>query len=80
MSEKVRVGGITVDSNKSYSGRVVLKLLKQSFENGKLSAECKYVEEAYNRGYEDANQEHKELLNALDIIRSYLSKTGGNEE
>lgn len=80
MPEKLRVGGITISSDKSYSGKLVLKLLKQSFENGKLSAECKYVEEAYNRGYEDANQEHKELLNALGVIRSYLSKTGGSDK
>ena len=79
MPEKMRIGGITVSSDTSYSGKLVLHLLKQSFENGKLSAECKGVEEAYKRGYEDAKQEHKELLVALGIIRDYLFKTGGEE-
>lgn len=74
MPEKMRVGGITISSDRSYSGKLVLNLLKQSFENGRLSAECKYVEEAYNREYEDANREHEELLVALGIIRSYLLK------
>lgn len=79
MPEKLRVGGITISSDRSYSGKLVLNLLRQSFENGKLSAECKEIEEAYNRGYEDAKREYKELIGAFGIIRSYLFKTEGEE-
>ena len=49
--KKVRVGGITVEAAQTYSGAVVLQLLKTSFENG-----CRHgsadMDKEFHRGYD----------------------------
>ena len=49
-SKKLRVGGVTVQANETYSGAVVLRLLEVSFTNGKRQGE-ESSKEAFNRGY-----------------------------
>ena len=34
MANKLRVGGVTIDSNMQYSGKEVIRLCNVSFENG----------------------------------------------
>ena len=49
--KKIRVGGITVEATQTYSGSVVLQLLKTSFENG-----CRHgsddMGKEFRRGYD----------------------------
>lgn len=49
-SKKLRVGGMTVQANETYSGAVVLRLLEVSFTNGKRQGE-ESSQEAFNKGY-----------------------------
>ena len=49
--KKVRVGGITVEATQTYSGAVVIQLLKTSFENGCGHASAD-MEKEFRRGYD----------------------------
>ena len=50
MSEKLRVGGMTIDSTKTYPGKVVLRLLHTSFDNG-CRHETVRAEKEFQKGY-----------------------------
>lgn len=49
--KKIRVGGITVEETKTYSGSVVLQLIKTSFDNGCARASAD-MEKEFRRGYD----------------------------
>jgi hypothetical protein len=49
-SKKLRIGGVTVQANETYSGATVLHLVEVSFTNGKRQGEGS-SQEAFNRGY-----------------------------
>ena len=49
--KKVRVGGITVEESQTYSGAVVLQLIKTSFENGCRHGSADMGKE-FQRGYD----------------------------
>lgn len=73
MAEKMRIDGITIDSEATYTGKLVIGLLKKSYEKGRLFAEYAGSQAAYNEGYEAAKQEQQEFLDALNVIRRYLT-------
>ena len=73
--EKIRVGGVTVSADKSYSGKEVINLLKISFENGNrrglLEADKQYqrgFSDGYSKGYTEASSDFSELRNILQKI------------
>ena len=74
MAEKMRIAGITINSEATYTGKLVIGLLKKSYENGRLSAEYAGSQAAYDEGYAAAKQEQQEFLDALDVIRRYITE------
>lgn len=74
MSDKIRVGGVTIDpqSDKKYSSREVRYLVNAAFENGKQAgkrevygaSEIRY-KDGYNNGYADASQDLQDFKDAL---------------
>ena len=59
MNKKLRVDGMTVDATQTYSGKVVLRLLEVSFENGRRSVmdDCgKEFSRGYAVGYADGKE------------------------
>ena len=72
MSKKLRVGGMTIDSTKTYSGAVVLKLLETSFENGRRQGKADSNKE-FLRGYEAGYANGKESTGkTLEKLREAL--------
>lgn len=76
--EKIRVGGVTVSADKSYSGNEVINLLKISFENGNrhglLEADKQYqrgFSDGYSKGYREASSDVSELR---DNLRKFLNQ------
>ena len=76
--EKIRVCGITVSADKSYSGKEVINLLKISFENGNrrglLEADTQYqrgFSDGYSKGYSEASSDVSELR---DNLRKFLNQ------
>ena len=49
--KKVRVGGIAVEATQTYSGAVVLQLIKTSFENGCRRGSVD-MDKEFRRGYD----------------------------
>lgn len=75
-NKKLRVGGMTVQANETYSGKVVLQLLETSFENGRRQGELRCCEE-FARGYNAGVNEGKEraseqLKNLKEALRDIL--------
>lgn len=85
MAGKLRVGGVTVDSNMSYNGKEVIRLCNVSFENGmrrfKLTQTDmeQALQAAYDRGYQDGKQAHSDeisgVLEALKVLKDYFQNT-----
>lgn len=76
-SEKMRVGGMTIDATKTYSGAVVLQLLKTSFENGCRRGSAD-KEKEYLRGYEAGRLDGKfEAGRTLEKLREALHEVIG---
>ena len=75
-NEKIRVGGITVEATKTYSGAVVLQLLKISFDNG-CRRGCADLNKEFHRGYEAGRVAGKEesgrtLEKLREVLRDVL--------
>lgn len=80
MSDKIRVGGETIDprSDKMYSSREVRCLVNAAYENGKQAgkrevygaSEIRY-KDGYNNGYADASQD---LQDFKDLLLKILGK------
>ena len=85
MSSKLRVGGVTIDSNTSYNGKEVIRLCNVSFENGMRSFKLtgtdreQALQAAYERGYQDGKQAHSDeisgVLEALEVLKDYFQNT-----
>lgn len=74
MSDKIRVGGETVDprSDKMYSSREVRRFVDVAYENGKQAGKREVYEaskirykDGYNNGYADASQDLRDFKDAL---------------
>ena len=73
MSKKLRVGGMTVDATKTYSGDVVLELIEASFENGCRRGTVD-SEKEFQRGYEIGYADGKEAVGrTLKKLREALN-------
>lgn len=74
--KKIRVGGITVEETQTYSGAVVLRLLKTSFENGRqhgLGDMDKEFHRGYDAGFVDGKEEAGRTLAKLrEALREVL--------
>jgi hypothetical protein len=71
-NEKLRVGGMTIETTKTYSGAVVLQLLKTSFENGCRNGRADSHKE-FIRGYEAGLVDGKETAaRTLEKLREAL--------
>lgn len=86
MANKLRVGGVTIDSNMQYNGKEVIRLCNVSFENGvrrfKLT-QAANVEQAlraaYDHGYQEGRQTRSDeitgVLGALKVLKDYFQNT-----
>lgn len=75
-SKKLRVDGMTIQVNETYSGATVIRLLEVSFENGKRQGTSGSREE-YHNGFEagfEAGKKHAcETLQRLrDVLREVM--------
>lgn len=89
MASKLRVGGVTVDSNMSYKGKEVIRLCNVSFENGMRRLKLtqadmeQTLQAAYDRGYQAGYQVGKQahsdeiagVLEALRVLKDYFQDT-----
>lgn len=85
MASKLRVGGVTVDSDTLYKGKEVIRLCNVSFENGMRSSrlteedKVRVLQVAYDRGYRDGKQAHNDeitgVLEALKVLKDYFQNT-----
>ena len=85
MASKLRVGGVTIDSDTLYKGKEVIRLCNVSFENGmrssRLTEEDKeqVLQVAYDRGYRDGKQARNDeitgVLEALKVLKDYFQNT-----
>lgn len=90
MSDKIRVGGETVDpqSDKEYSSRHVRWLVDVSFENGKQAGKKECYEsiesrrllsykDGYDKGYADGSQD---LQDFKDLLLRILGKEWASDD
>lgn len=90
MSDKIRVGGETIDprSDKEYSSKMVRWLVDESFENGKRAGKKELYEliessrllsykDGYDRGYADGSQD---LQDFKDVLLRILGKEFQEED
>lgn len=85
MAGKLRVGGVTIDSNTLYNGKEVIRLCNVSFENGMRVAKQTQVDieqalqRAYDRGYQEGKQARSDeiagVLEALEVLKDYFQDT-----
>ena len=85
MASKLRVGGVTVDSNTLYKGKEVIRLCNVSFENGMRSFKLtgadmeQAMQAAYDRGYQEGKQARNDeitgVLEALKVLKDYFQNT-----
>lgn len=85
MTGKLRVDGMTVEPNRTYSGKQVIRLCNVSFENGmrrfKLTQTdiAQALQEAYARGYQEGKQARSDeitgVLEALKVLKDYFQNT-----
>jgi hypothetical protein len=85
MAGKLRVGGVTVDSNMQYNGKEVIRLCNVSFENGMQAAKQsetvteQALQAAWDRGYQRGKEAHADeltgVLEALKVLKDYFQDT-----
>lgn len=85
MASKLRVGGVTIDSDTLYKGKEVIRLCNVSFENGMRSSRLtetdkeRVLQVAYDRGYRDGKQARNDeitgVLEALKVLKDYFLNT-----
>lgn len=85
MAGQLRVGGVTIDPNMSYSGKEVIRLCSVSFENGMRGFRWKdgnmeqALQAAYDRGYHEGKQARSDevtgVLEALNVLKEYFQNT-----
>ena len=76
-NKKMRIGGVTVESTKTYSGDLVLQLIEISFENGRRRGVndsekefCRGYEAGLIAGEEESGETLKKLREALrDVFK-----------
>lgn len=85
MAGKLRVGGVTVDSNTLYNGKEVIRLCNVSFENGMRRFKLTQTDmeqalrAAYDHGYQEGRQARSDeltgVLEALKVLKDYFRNT-----
>lgn len=85
MASKLRVGGVTVDSDTLYKGKEVIRLCNVSYENGMRRSRLteadteRALQVAYDRGYRDGKKARSDeitgVLEALKVLKDYFQNT-----
>lgn len=85
MASKLRVGGVTVDSDTLYKGKEVIRLCNVSFENGMRAAKQSQavteqaLQDAWDRGYQRGKKAQSDeltgVLEALKVLKDYFQNT-----
>ena len=86
MAGKIRIDGVTVEPNETYSGKQLIHLCQVSFENGMRAGKQtqaadiqQAVQRAHDRGYYEGKQARSDevtgVLEALRVLKKYLQDT-----